>query len=1599
MKRFTKGVVLKGETADVTENAEGSLFQNSSELRLKAYIEGAVRQVVTNNQSQVLTNKTIDADNNSVSNIQTSNLKAGVLNTSTTLASASDTQVPSALAVKTYVDDKAAAQNEASEISFAPAGTIAATTVQAMGQELDGDIQGHISDATDAHAASAISNTPSGNLVATTVQAALDELQSDVDTRATTTALTDHTTASANVHGLAGGSSVVGTTDSQTLTNKIITGADIRTPVRSDVKQDTKANLTTYATTASNGQLCFATDTKEMFQVVDNTLKTVGGGGVANIDALLTQTFDSAAVSDFTQTGLELVTVDMINGVQSARLIHQAASSRSFKQTISVDRKYRSELMQLSLQVRSSASNGNLTLLVTDETNSATIAASQPISTASQIIASLVTNATTTVSGFSNSAINGLSVGMTVTGSGIPTGTVVNAVNTTALTITLSQAATASATVSLNFSALPDRRVFSFTIPASCASLSYTITALQEANLPESYIDDVVIELASTALLSTSVEVPVIETQTSRISQAVSFGNADITGALTSSTGSGVYSYNSGTGVYTVTKNAQFDISATFRANGAASVQPLISDSSGSVEYATDTSLASAAARANASGSFYLTAGSTFKIRNALAGTTNEQYISVNAVHTSSTTKTIPLTQSGLVQEADSYYKAQGFSGALGSTNTGVLRLNDSTYLENIGSGFTVNSDSVNGTSITINKSGIYSLHYIINATTTQRVWYFTKNSTTLTAGALSTQSQIIAQTFTDSPADNDAWELSATPYLNIGDIIRVQCNGTTNITGTSNSFTIARQGSLSQVAINPNSRITIPSSELRMEGITGRGSTDTRVIQYSAISAIRGDAFTVASNSVNGTVITITKAGKISINANAQIAAGELFISENQAVLTSNPTASETLGYSFSPSSADAQNVSFVGTVNVGDILRITSSSAPSASSGNLLTILHEETSIGVSVSNTLPQFSQSDSSVRVDTANGYGSTGTRIRRFSNVRENIGVDVEYVDSATNGASFTAKSDGIYEVTYSENSVLDGFYAGISKNASSLTTVINALTDSEVLSIQRARNVSNSGSAVCAWSGYLVAGDVIRAHTDGSAANTNGQTKFTMSKVGKPNVTGVDVTPFVNIPLPNMTGWQPVTLTSTWTNLTLTGAARRNGDSMDLRVYGVLTGTPASGQLNIDMPVFNGAATVVDAAKIPGAASNYVYVSSGYLRDAGTQNYTPVMAVYNTATNFSFTYGTALNGTNPTSPFTFTSGDFFNISIQGIPVVGWDAVPNQLVSPTESFSTDTALLTYAGSATYTLSTLANAPVGTFITFTYATSTNTRTQTTTAPTQTTSSMNTNGFFVTPRAFNAASTAALPSVFCMQIGKGMKGVSTGLYKSTNKATAGSLDLIYNGGGTQYGALVSYDETSGILTVDSGLNSNAAGSAWNYYFNDATTQANGYVVINASKSPALTGVPLLQPRFATIQDVKSAGTAAGAATSGAWTTHTLNTLVDSTGIVSSLSSNQFVLQPGTYNIFGDAQFFRVNECKLRIRNITDSTTSLVGESGYADAGASGGGITIPVFGEITISATKTFELQWRVGTTKTINGLGSASNFGENEVYATVQIQKIK
>jgi hypothetical protein len=110
------------------------------------------------------------------------------------------------------------------------------------------DLAAHIADTTDAHDASAISTTPTGNLAAINVQTALDELQTDVDTRATSTALTTHTSNTSNPHSVTKSQVGLGNVDNTsdatknaavaTLTNKTLTSPVINSPtgiVKGDV--------------------------------------------------------------------------------------------------------------------------------------------------------------------------------------------------------------------------------------------------------------------------------------------------------------------------------------------------------------------------------------------------------------------------------------------------------------------------------------------------------------------------------------------------------------------------------------------------------------------------------------------------------------------------------------------------------------------------------------------------------------------------------------------------------------------------------------------------------------------------------------------------------------------------------------------------------------------------------------------------------------------------------------------------------------------------------------------------------------------------------------------------------------------------------------------------------------------------------------------------------------------------------------------------------------------------------------------------------------------------------------------------------------------
>jgi hypothetical protein len=142
--------------------------------------------------------------------------------------------------------------------------------------------------------------------------------------------------------------------------------------------------------------------------------------------------------------------------------------------------------------------------------------------------------------------------------------------------------------------------------------------------------------------------------------------------------------------------------------------------------------------------------------------------------------------------------------------------------------------------------------------------------------------------------------------------------------------------------------------------------------------------------------------------------------------------------------------------------------------------------------------------------------------------------------------------------------------------------------------------------------------------------------------------------------------------------------------------------------------------------------------------------------------------------------------------------------------------------------------------------------------------------------------------------------------------------------------------------------------------------------------------------------LRDEKSSGTNGGTFTSGSWQTRTLNTETQDTGNDCSLSSNQFTLGAGTYEVEAWAGGNKVSAHQLRIQNITDGTTVIVGQTILA-SDANGVFNTASLRGRFTIASSKAFELQHRCGTTRSTNGFGSASSWG-TEVYAEVVLRKV-
>lgn len=133
-------------------------------------------------------------------------------------------------------------------------------------------------------------------------------------------------------------------------------------------------------------------------------------------------------------------------------------------------------------------------------------------------------------------------------------------------------------------------------------------------------------------------------------------------------------------------------------------------------------------------------------------------------------------------------------------------------------------------------------------------------------------------------------------------------------------------------------------------------------------------------------------------------------------------------------------------------------------------------------------------DNEVIVHTGNGYGSTNTKIRRFTTIGQNVGSSITYADSATLGGSFTINQTGVYAMYYQD--VGQDVHA-ITRNATG-TAGVPTTNTSQMLAAS-----STTGTNVKSVSriAKLTAGDVVRAHTNAIASDTSAAVLFSIRRL------------------------------------------------------------------------------------------------------------------------------------------------------------------------------------------------------------------------------------------------------------------------------------------------------------------------------------------------------------------------------------------------------------------------------------------------------------------------------------------------------------------
>lgn len=176
------------------------------------------------------------------------------------------------------------------------------------------------------------------------------------------------------------------------------------------------------------------------------------------------------------------------------------------------------------------------------------------------------------------------------------------------------------------------------------------------------------------------------------------------------------------------------------------------------------------------------------------------------------------------------------------------------------------------------------------------------------------------------------------------------------------------------------------------------------------------------------------------------------------------------------------------------------------------------------------------------------------------------------------------------------------------------------------------------------------------------------------------------------------------------------------------------------------------------------------------------------------------------------------------------------------------------------------------------------------------------------------------------------------------------------------------------------------------------DANTDAAA-AALDAAEAAIIESVELPESGgampYIRVTHVLPVGTGGGTALSGSWRTRTLNTLDIDTDSIASLSSSQIALPAGTYRIESTSHHSNSQNTATRIRRLSDSSILCQSVNIFIAFSTTANSV---ISDQFTLTSSDEIILEYRVSSSLANTGLGNPVNYGQDELYAVVEIWQI-